>query len=240
MGTCSFWEQILSGTDFGTNSFGELQFLGTATVKEDLFEASNFCKNNTYFFRNITWSRPFFKVVCHFIWRGVATGHSFILLYLLLLEDHLEPSIPSWRMIFYRSNFSYVFFQGLWQQLLIKNSYPAGVRSLEISLRDLNQVSIERDISETSQKHLKRDHFFETSLRRLKYISKKMSFLWRLQDVSETSQKRNLLYDVFKASQAYLEKDVFSVTSLRHLKNISRRYLWFFKNTPQDGFVWFR
>ena len=32
----------------------------------------------------------------------------------------------------------------------------------------------------TSQKHLKRDVFFVTSLRRLKYISKKMSFLWRL------------------------------------------------------------
>ena len=45
-----------------------------------------------------------------------------------------------------------------------------------MSLRDLNQISIERDISETSQKHLKRD-FFETSLRRLKYISKRLSFL---------------------------------------------------------------
>ena len=47
-------------------------------------------------------------------------------------------------------------------------------------LRDLNQICIERDIVETSQKHLKRDDFFETPLRRLKYISKKMSFLWRL------------------------------------------------------------
>ena len=47
----------------------------------------------------------------------------------------------------------------------------------EMSLRDLSQISIERDISETSQKNLKRDVFFVTSLRRLKYISKKMSFL---------------------------------------------------------------
>ena len=56
-----------------------------------------------------------------------------------------------------------------------------------MSLRDLSQISIERDISETSQKHLKRDVFFVTSLRRLKYISKKMSFPWRLWDVSKTS-----------------------------------------------------
>ena len=46
----------------------------------------------------------------------------------------------------------------------------------EMSLRDLNQISIERDISETSQKHLKRDVFFVTSLRRLKNISKKILF----------------------------------------------------------------
>ena len=49
-----------------------------------------------------------------------------------------------------------------------------------MSLRDLNQISIERDISETSQKHLKKDVFFVTSLRRLKNILKKMSFVWRL------------------------------------------------------------
>ena len=53
----------------------------------------------------------------------------------------------------------------------------------EMSLRDLNQISIERDISETSQKHLKRDVFFVTSLRRLKNISKKIVF-------SETSLRR--------------------------------------------------
>ena len=55
--------------------------------------------------------------------------------------------------------------------------------SHEMSLRDLNQ----RDISESSQKHLKKDVFCMTSLRRLKHISKKMSFLWHLWDVSKTS-----------------------------------------------------
>ena len=50
----------------------------------------------------------------------------------------------------------------------------------EMSLRCLKQISIERDILKTSQKYLKRDVFFETSLRLLKYISRKMSFLRRL------------------------------------------------------------
>ena len=59
----------------------------------------------------------------------------------------------------------------------------------DMSLRDFNQISIETDISETSQKHLKRDDFFVTSLRHLKYISKKMSFMWRRWKVSKTSLK---------------------------------------------------
>ena len=57
--------------------------------------------------------------------------------------------------------------------------YPLPSRH-EMSVKDLNQISTERDMSETSQKHLKRDVFFVTSLRRLKNISKKMSFVWRL------------------------------------------------------------
>ena len=74
----------------------------------------------------------------------------------------------------------------------------------EISVRDLNRISIERDISETSletsqkrwlfcdvfktsQKHLKKDVFCVTSLGRLGHISKTMSFPWRLWDVSKTS-----------------------------------------------------
>ena len=62
-----------------------------------------------------------------------------------------------------------------------------------MSLRCLNQIFIDRDISKNSQKHLKKDvsfcdvfttslihlkkhAFFVTSLRRPKYISKKMVF----------------------------------------------------------------
>ena len=62
---------------------------------------------------------------------------------------------------------------------------------------ELNQTSIEKDISEPSQKHLERDDFFcdvfkafqthlkkdvffVTFLRSLRNISKKMSFVWRL------------------------------------------------------------
>ena len=90
-----------------------------------------------------------------------------------------------------------------------------------MSLRDLNQISIERDIPETSQKHLKGDVFFMTSLRRLKHFSKNMSFL----------------REVFKTSRAYLKKDVFSVMSLRRRKNISHKYFWFSKNTSQK-MIW--
>ena len=54
--------------------------------------------------------------------------------------------------------------------------------------------------------------------------------LWEIyfRDVSETSQKRWLFYDVFKTSQIHLKKDVFFVTSLRRLKNISKMmsFVW--------------
>ena len=49
-----------------------------------------------------------------------------------LLEDHLEPSIISWRVMFCRSSCSHAFFQGLYrtdnfrQQLLIKKGYVFG------------------------------------------------------------------------------------------------------------------
>ena len=75
-----------------------------------------------------------------------------------------------------------------------------------MSLRDLNQISIERDISETSQRHLKKDVFFVTSLRRLKNISKKMSFAWRLSDVSDISRKRCLFRDVSETSLEHLSQ----------------------------------
>ena len=71
----------------------------------------------------------------------------------------------------------------------------------EMSLRDLNPVSKDRDISNTSQKHFKRGVFFVTSLRRLKYIS-----------------KRTFFCDVFKTSQIHLIKYVFFVMSLRLLR----------------------
>ena len=69
-----------------------------------------------------------------------------------------------------------------------------------MSLRDLNHISIERDISETSQKHLKKDVFCDafktsqkhpkkdvfsvTSLRRLKNISRK--YFWFSKNMSQT------------------------------------------------------
>ena len=86
----------------------------------------------------------------------------------------------------------------------------------EMSLRDLNQIYIERDISETSYKHLKGDDFFLTSLRRLKYKSRKMTFC-----------------DVFKTSQKFVKKYVFSVTSKKHLSQV---FVVFQKNPP----YWFR
>ena len=87
-----------------------------------------------------------------------------------------------------------------------------------MSLRCLKQISIERHLPEASQKrrlfcdvfktsqiHLKKDVLFVTSLRRLKYISKKLFFLG----------------DAFKASQTYLKKGVYSLASLIYPKNIS-------------------
>ena len=78
-----------------------------------------------------------------------------------------------------------------------------------ISLRNVNQISNERDISETSQKHLKWGNFFVTSLRRLEDLSKKMFFC-----------------DFFKTAQKHLIKDVFCGTSLRRLEHISEKCLF--------------
>ena len=64
-------------------------------------------------------------------------------------------------------------------------------------LRDLNQISIERDLSDTSQKHLK-----TMSLIRLKHISKRCL----IRDVSETSQKH--LSQAFVIFQKYPTKMV--------------------------------
>ena len=67
----------------------------------------------------------------------------------------------------------------------------------EMPLRDLNQISIERDFSETSQKHLEREDFFcyafQTSQRCL------------FSDIFKTFQKLlKELHEVFKTSRAYL------------------------------------
>ena len=99
------------------------------------------------------------------------------------------------------------------------NENPAGMRCLwEISIRSPLRETSQR----LSQKYLKRDDFFVTSLKRLKYISKIFLFC-----------------DVLKTSWAYLKKDVYSLTSLRRLKNISRKFLWFSKIAHKSDFVWF-
>ena len=59
----------------------------------------------------------------------------------------------------------------------------------ERHLKNLSQTSQKRrifcDVFKTSQIHLKKDVFFVTSLRRLKYTSKKMFILWLLWYVSK-------------------------------------------------------
>ena len=85
-----------------------------------------------------------------------------------------------------------------------------------------------------------RDDFFVTSLRRLNYISKKMSLLWHL----------------YKTSQKHLKKDVFCVTFSKLFEHISKKTsipwrLWdilkislasicdISKIPYKNGFVWF-
>ena len=41
-------------------------FSGNGYCLEDLFEASNFCKENVFFLQNTPWSRPFFKKLTSF------------------------------------------------------------------------------------------------------------------------------------------------------------------------------
>ena len=82
----------------------------------------------------------------------------------------------------------------------------------ETSPRHLNQVSVERDISKTSKK--------KTSfLRRLKCISRKMSFLRHFSGVSNN-----------------LQKDVFYVTSLRRLQYIWKKmsFMWRLKDVSNS------
>ena len=68
------------------------------------------------------------------------------------------------------------------------------------------EISIRSPLREIAQRPLgnisKEMFFFVTSLRRLKYISKKMSFPWRLWDVSKT------LSQVFLVFQKYVTKTI--------------------------------
>ena len=96
----------------------------------------------------------------------------------------------------------------------------------EMSLTCLHQISIERDISKTSKKYLQRDAFFVTSLRHLRYSSKRMVFfVMSLRRLTYISKKMSFC-DVLKASQIYLKQDVFFVMSLRRLKYMSKRCLF--------------
>ena len=80
----------------------------------------------------------------------------------------------------------------------------------ERHLRDFLETSQKRwlfcDVFKTSQIHLKKHVFFLTFLRRLKNISKKMSFAWLLCDVSSISRKGCLYPDVTKTSQKHLSQ----------------------------------
>ena len=92
----------------------------------------------------------------------------------------------------YRAN--YLKRKGFHEYFSDRTYNPAGMRCLwEVSqsglhweryLRDLSERSQKRclfcDVFRTSQIHVKKDFFFVTSLRRLKNISKKMYFVWRL------------------------------------------------------------
>ena len=90
----------------------------------------------------------------------------------------------------------------------------------EMSLRCINQISIERDRSKTSQKYLKRDVFFVTSFRHLRFISKKIFFLWRLWDVSNTSQKRCFWCDSLSRIK-HISKTMFSMWRLWYVSKVS-------------------
>ena len=111
-GNCSFWEQLL--------------------LKRIYFKNQIFVKTIYMFSKHHLEPSILESSVSFYFKRGVATGHSFLWPYWLLLEDYLEPSIFWSRVVFYWSSCSHVFFQGLygtdnfWQQLLIKNNYIFG------------------------------------------------------------------------------------------------------------------
>ena len=103
--------------------------------------------------------------------------------------------------------------------------YQSTQPAWDVSERSQSDLHWEREISETSQKHLKRDLFFVTYLRRLKSISKKISFVW---------------CDVFKTSQAYIRK---GMSFPWRLWDVSKRSLTsifgFSKIRHKNDLVWF-
>ena len=124
-GTATFSKELLSRNTFNlkVSSFGVLLFLGTATFKRIYLKHHVFVKKID-FSQSTTSSRPFFKVVCYFIyrenWRPVI--HFLIVAFL----KRAAWAIHHLWWFFYRSGRSHPFFQGLyrtdifWQQLLIK------------------------------------------------------------------------------------------------------------------------
>ena len=108
----------------------------------------------------------------------------------------LSPSKSSRKLAITESDYSNVGGVPLLQWLFTEPAWDVS----EISQSDLHWERYLRDVSETSQKrsifcdvfktsqiHLKKDFFCVTSLRRLGHASRKMSFPWRLWDVSKTS-----------------------------------------------------
>ena len=106
-------------------------------------------------------------------------------------------------------------------------------RRHEMYMRNLNQVSIEGDLLETSQKEMAFCNVLKTSQIHLKKDVSTVTSLRRLRNIL----KRCLLCDVFKTFRTHLKKDVYSVTSLGHLK-ISLASICDISKIPhKNGFV---
>ena len=78
------------------------------------------------------------------------------------------------------------------------------------------------NISKTSRKHLKRDVFFVTSLRRLVDTSQKRCFFL---DVPNTSQKRRFLRDIFRRLK-HISKKMFIRWLLWYFSKIYLESIW--------------
>ena len=108
----------------------------------------------------------------------------------------LSPSKSSRKLAITESDYSNVGGVALLQWLFTEPAWDVSEISQsdlhwERHLRDVSETSLKRsifcDVFKTSQIYLKKDFFCVTSLRRLGHASRKMSFPWRLWDVSKTS-----------------------------------------------------